>query len=200
MRPASIAITALLALAPGVGAAQNDPSTRGLALSVRGGHTRLELPEETDSGAEGGPAAGVQVGYGVTSRLAVFLRGEQASLSYEELQSDERYDARTVELGARFSAGGLTSRWRPYLELAAGRIALGDELNDLAYELRGTAVTAALGLELFLAPNVSIELAASGTRGRLEDGEFGGEPIEPDEKVEMRRFTTALSWRPLRRR
>lgn len=194
-------IAAVLSAAPatGQGAAAAPPvrsESQGLRLGGHFSFASYDLTEEAESGAERGPGVGASIGYGISSRLGVFLAGDVERLDYEETSGGESFALRTLDIGVRYTAGRPASRLRPYGELAVSQVMVSDDLEGIEYRFTGQGLTAGVGAEYFVSRALALDATVHATRGRLSDGVFDGDPVEPDEDLVLLRFGLGLAWHP----
>jgi hypothetical protein len=182
--------------APGQGAAGARSVSRGMRLAPHLTFASFDLTEEEDSPAEHGLGGGAAVGYGISSRLGVFLSGDLARVEYEEATRGESYTLGSVDIGVRYTAGGSASPLRPYGELAVSRVRVSDDLDGVDYRFTGPGVTAGLGAEYFMSRGLALDASFHATRGRLTDGVFDGDPLEPDDDLLLLRLAVGLAWHP----
>lgn len=169
---------------------------QGLVLGVRVLGASIRLLEDEDGEAERGPGLGVRLGYGLGDRLGLFLRAEGARVDYASLSTDESYVVGHFEAGARWRFGSPAGAFRPFVEGAVALVSVTDELAGAEYQLSGGGLTLSGGVEYHLSRRLAVDLSLAATRGVLTSGEFGGEPIEPEEDFLTWRAGAGVLWRP----
>lgn len=181
-------LLACLSAAPA--AAQLDaPSARG-GFFV-GAHLQgVDLEEDTDADREPltGTALGVELGYGFSSGLALFLNADAGG------RAGETEGMTQVDLGARMNFGAGRRALVPFMEAAVTGAVL-DEADGVT--LSGGGVTVGGGVRYFLTRRLSLDAGVRATRGAFSEREADG----VREEIEDRPFVTSrvalgATWHP----
>jgi opacity protein-like surface antigen len=172
--------------------AQEAFSIRGPSLGAHVNFSAIQSDEGEGSSAERGIGGGVKLGFGVTDRITVFLRGDVASVSYEEEVEElgaDSYTLANVDLGGRYSfASGANAALMPYVELGLSGTSIVDELTvegetfDIAYS--GGGLLVGFGLEYFLNRSVAVDGGLMLGKGRLTNFEIDGESFDGAEDLD----------------
>lgn len=183
---------AAAALLAGASSASAQFSTRGPSLGAHVNFSAIQNDEGEGSNAERGIGGGAKLGFGVTDRITVFLRGDFASVSYEEDVEDvgaDSYILANVDLGGRYSfAAGANAALMPYVELGLSGTSITDELTvegetfDIAYS--GGGLLIGFGLEYFFNRNVALDGGLLLGKGRLTTFEIDGESFDGAEDLD----------------
>lgn len=187
----AFAAAALLAGASSA-SAQEAFSIRGPSLGAHVNFSAIQSDEGEGSSAERGIGGGVKLGFGVTDNITVFLRGDVASVSYEEEVDElgaDSYTLANIDLGGRYSfASGTNAALMPYVELGLSGTSIVDELTvegetyDISYS--GGGLLVGFGLEYFLNRNVAVDGGLMLGKGRLTTFELDGEPFDEGEDLD----------------
>ena len=196
---------AAAALVAGPASAQEAFSVRGPSLGAHVNFSAIQSDEGEGGSAERGIGGGARLGFGVTDRITVFLRGDVASVSYEEEVEElgaESYTLANIDLGGRYSFAGANAALMPYVELGLSGTGITDELTiegetfDVRYS--GGGVLIGFGLEYFLNRNVALDGGLMLGKGRLTNFEIEGEPFDEAEDIDFTtiRMNFGLVFRP----
>ena len=152
---------------------------RGVTLGVNLNASTVRIGGPSVDNHRTGGGLGLTLGYGVSDRVSLLLRG---NVAYQHAQYD---------LGARYSFGNGLSRFRPYVEGAVTHTLS----REMGYGVRGPALTGGAGVDLFLNGKLSLDAGVSLSRGR-----FRAQPGVPDhagagETFRAGRFTLGLKLR-----
>lgn len=167
--------------------------TRGFTLGFQLNGNAL-TNDPSDVVKESGAGGGLSLGYGVSDRATLFLRG---NVAYEMAQAD---------LGMRYRLGSPGSALRPYAEVAVSRVgtmtggaAFAEPGDNFVGRLRvsGPAITAGAGVEYFFTRSLALDAGVSYSRGRFTHGSLGGHDVKIDrENFSTRRLNIGFTWRP----
>jgi opacity protein-like surface antigen len=154
--------------------------TRGLTVGLDLNGSAIETNGST-AGTPRGAGFGLSLGYGVSERVSLFARADYA------------YQIAHVDVGARYSFGGTSSRLRPYVEGAltrTGTSAFVAPLEEGLSRSHGYGLTGGAGVEYFVSSRVALDLGVSHSRGRLTAGTFKGDDFAST------RLNVGFKWRP----
>jgi outer membrane protein W len=187
----AFAAAALLAGASSA-SAQEAYSIRGPSLGAHVNFSAIQSDEGEGSSAERGIGGGLKLGFGVTDHITIFLRGDVASVAYEEDVEEmgaDSYTLTNIDLGGRYSfASGANAALMPYVELGLSGTSIVDELTiegetyDVSYS--GGGLLLGFGLEYFVNRNVAVDGGLMLGKGRLTNFEFEGEPFDDAEDLD----------------
>lgn len=168
-RLAIATLTVTLALTAIPVAAQTRPasSARGFFVGAHLNSSSVKIDEFHEEAQSGG-GLGLQVGYGFTRQVGLFLDLTGAAL-------DERIGLGHVDLGVRYAFTGPTRRWVPTLELALTARALTEEdgatpeggTGDITFS--GGGLTFGAGIQYYTAPKWAIGASIKWTGGEFDD-------------------------------
>jgi opacity protein-like surface antigen len=165
--------------------AQEAPAgTRGLGFGVSLNGGALGTGTGAADRVRGG--VGLSASYRASDRLSVFAR------------TDYAYRAVHVDAGARLGFGAPGSALRPYVELAATRVASRSPslTENLALKSTGYGATAGAGVEYFVARRLSLDAGVVHTEGRFTRLNLGGERISGSTRLSSTRLNVGFRWRP----
>ena len=193
-------LTALvLSAAPLAAQAPAASSTKGFFIGahLNGSSVTIDEPEFEDDASGGG--LGIQLGYGLTPRIALFIDGTAAQL-------EDEVGFGHFDLGVRYSFTGPTRRWVPSIEAAfTSRALMKDdaelegEIVDL--EVLGSGFTIGFGIQYYTAPSWAIGAGVKFTGGEFTDIKVDNVTIEGFEiDASSTRFNIGVTWFPQARR
>ncbi len=189
-RIAGIAAAGALLAAVSSTSAQERSSTRGIVLGAHVNASAVQLDEEDGGEAERGVGAGLKIGYGVSDRLALFVRGDVANIAYAG-DDEGSFVLGNVDLGGRFSFGTSAAELRPYAELGLSGTAVSDEVaadnETVDVVLSGAGLLLGGGVEYFFSRRSALDVGLGLGKGRLTSAEVNGETAEEFEDLD---FTT----------
>jgi opacity protein-like surface antigen len=144
-----IATLAALGLSFAMPAAADDKNSNiGLKLNL--GLGSLDVPQSQN--LEKGEVAALNLGYGVSQRVTIWL-GAEVSKHAHELDPELESDLVGIELGVQYKLRP-HQKFRPYGKFGVGAFALGTEATDTV--LSGGGVAWGLGAEYRLARFISV--------------------------------------------
>jgi opacity protein-like surface antigen len=189
----------LLSAAPIAAQTPAASSTKGFFIGahLNGSSVTIDEPEFEDEASGGG--LGIQLGYGFTPRIAVFIDGTAAQL-------EDEVGFGHFDLGVRYSFTGPTRRWVPSIEAAfTSRALMKDdaevegEIVDL--EVLGSGFTIGFGIQYYTAPSWAIGAGLKFTGGEFTDVKIDNVTIEGFEiDASSTRFNIGVTWYPQARR
>lgn len=165
---AALSVALVLSAAPVAAQSPAASSTRGFFLGAHLNASSVTVNEpEFQVDDEGGGGAGVQLGYGFTSRLAFFVEGTGAEI-------DPDVALAHADFGLRYAFTSPTRRWVPSLEAALTGRAISEEDADVEGQtadvtLSGGGFTLGAGLQYYMTPNWAIGAAVKWTGGEFSD-------------------------------
>jgi hypothetical protein len=158
--------------------------TRGFVLGGHFNSSAVQVDEEGSGGAEQGVGGGVNLGYGVSEHVTVFLRGDFANIDYENGDIGS-YVLGNVDLGGRYTFGSYLAALRPYAELGFTGSSIHDQVDQdgetLDVTLMGGAIMLGGGLEYFLTEHVAVDGGLILGKGRFTTANVEGETFDIDE-------------------
>ena len=193
-------VVAITALALG---ADSLPAQSPLASSARGFFIGAHLNgssiriEEFSDDTESGGGFGLQLGYGFTRQLGLFIDLTGAAL-------DEQRALAHVDFGLRYAFTGPTRRWVPMIEVALTARGLVEENTELPEggtaetSLAGGGLTFGAGVQYYVAPKWALGAALKWTGGEfdeytVDDVTVGNLGIE----ATSTRFNFGITWFPM---
>jgi hypothetical protein len=196
------AVFLLLACMVVASTANAQSHTQGFFLNahLNGSALRVEDSNSTDSGG----GLGFGLGYGFTPAFAAFLNVDAASISGSNDEPD--YSLGHAEMGARYTFGQATARWRPSLDASFGlRMATWDDVDFEGFgrgdvELTGPSYGIGGGLAYYFSPSLALNMGL-----RLHFGSFNEIKIdkvafdlEDEDKINATstRFNIGVAWYP----
>ena len=210
MRTIAIAVAALGTFAASAGAQAERvvPRNEGLML---GAHTVLASGVTISGpGMQGeirtdlGEGAGVQIGYGFTSRAMVYASADVAKQGTSFANIDGDMGLAHVELGGRITFPRPGRRWLPYATALIGGRALAarSEGGGISAEIRisGTEIGAGGGVLYALSPALSLDAVLLAARGKLSRVVLSGD-VRADDTVDVNssntiRLKVGVNWHP----
>lgn len=162
-------LIAALALGAGPLSAQTPlaSSARGFFVGAHLTSSSIEVKEISEERESGG-GLGLQLGYGFTRQLSLFLDLTGAAL-------EEEVGLGHVDLGLRYAFTGPTRRWVPTLEVALTGRALVEENTELPdgstgeTSLNGGGLTLGVGIQYYLSPKWALGAAFKLTGGEFDE-------------------------------
>jgi hypothetical protein len=193
-------ISALFLLAAGPAAAQLDAPSRtdGFSVGLHLQGTSLDDDADDDFEAFTGGGLGLDLAYGFSSGLALFLDVQAGGLESEDAPENEIDGVVTVDLGARYNFGGGRRSLVPFLEAALTGIALDSE-GDLGEDVTvsGAGVTIGGGVQYFVSRKLSLNAGMRMTGGAFTHVETDGDDQEiDDQSFTATRVIVGASWHP----
>jgi hypothetical protein len=159
-------------------------NTRGFVVGAHLNSSAVQVDEEGAGDAEQGLGGGFNLGYGVSQHVSIFLRGDFASVDYEDGSGDS-YVLGNGDVGARYSFGSYLNPLRPYAELGFTASTIQDQLEDqgetVDVTLMGGAIMIGGGLEYFLNEHVALDAGLVLGKGRFTSADVDGETFDIDE-------------------
>jgi hypothetical protein len=160
--------------------------TEGLLIgfNIAGGSLEVENGDRYESGGGGG----LTLGWGVSRRVALFLRGDLATMKINNPDFEGDYGLIMIDLGARVGFGGPEKRFVPYLVgaltgmTAAATIQVSPVLETEA-KLTGGGLSLGGGFQYYFRPSVALDtqlLLSSGVFTKFELGTMSTEIDELD--------------------
>ena len=196
-RIAALSAALLLFTAPLAAQSPVASSTRGFFLGAHLNASSVSIDEdEFETEEESGGGFGLQLGYGFTSRLALFIEGTAA-----EIETDVALAH--VDLGLRYAFTNPTRRWVPSLEVALTGRAIAENDADVEGEtadvsLTGGGVTLGAGLQYYLTPKWAIGAAVKWTGGEFSDFTVDNVTIgDLDIDATSTRLNFGVTWYPM---
>ena len=196
-RIAVLSAALVLSAAPLAAQSPAASSTNGFFLGAHLNASTVSVNEdEFDTEDEGGGGIGVQLGYGFTSRLALFVEGTAA-----EIESDVALAH--ADLGLRYAFTSPTSQWVPTLEAAFSGRAIAEENAELEGEtadvsLSGAAFTLGAGIQYFMTPKWAIGATMKWTMGEFSHFTVDNVTISDlDIDATSTRFNFGVTWYPM---
>lgn len=200
-RSLTIAAAALLLSAPAAAAQLDAPSTtRGFFVGANLLGATFDTDEDDDFEAFTGGGLGIELGYGFSSGLALFVAAEGGGMENEDEDLDAAIDDRVqVDLGARVSFGGGRRALVPFLEAAMSGIVLSSESetgDEVMYS--GAGVTIGGGVQYFVRRTLSLNAGVRLTNGALTTVEIDGDEEEDveDQFFAASRLLLGVTWHP----
>jgi hypothetical protein len=179
-------------------------SAKGLFL---GAHLDGSSRDGADSDTRRGGGVGLQLGYGVTTRLALFAEANGAVMDDGDA---ENMRMAHVDVGVRYAWTGRARRWVPSLELAATRRAIvypdgvltiaggggAEALGDRYVSLTGTGVTFGGAVQYYSTPTLAIGAALKVTEGVFDRYESGDFSTDVNMDIRSTRLDIGVTWYP----
>ena len=180
--------------------AQSLSNTTGVYLNAHLSGTSITYDfdnagEETNSGG----GLGVQIGYGFSPLVTLFLGANGSGM---ETEDGDSYALSHVDVGVRFNFGAGRRQLVPYADLAATfRQATFEFENGTEIDVSGGGGTLGGGLAYFLSPTIALDLGLQLTFGTFSDVSVGGIDInnQIDISAGSGRLALGLTWYPTRR-
>jgi hypothetical protein len=158
--------------------------------------------EVEDADPESGGGGGLTLGWGVSRRVALFLRGDVSTMEINNPEVEGDYSLILIDLGARIGFGGPEKRFVPYLMgaltamTAAATIPAGPVLETEA-SLTGGGISLGGGFQYYFTPSVALDIQAIGSAGRFTRFELGTLSQEIDDlEVSAGRLNIGLTFHP----
>jgi hypothetical protein len=194
----TLATFSLLLAAPAAAQLDAPSKTTGFSVGLHGQGSSFDTDLDDDLDALTGGGLGLDLAYGFSSGLALFLGMEGGSLDSDGGGEGDVDGSVQVDLGARMNFGGGRRSLVPFLEAAfTGMVLSGD--SELADEvlLSGAGVTIGGGVQYFLSRTFSVNAGARLTNGALTQLEIDGD----EEDISDQYFTTTrvilgATWHP----
>jgi hypothetical protein len=195
-----ILIAAALALAATSAAAQLDaPSkTQGFGVGVQLHGTSVDTDQDDDFDPFTGGGLGLELAYGFSSGLALFLDVQFGGLESDDADDGAIDSGAHVDLGARMNFGAGRRSLVPFLEAAFTGVALEGETpegDDILYG--GAGVTIGGGVQYFVRRNLSLNAGLRVTGGALSSVEVDGDDQDIDDQfISTSRLIVGATWHP----
>jgi len=188
-----------LAVAAPVHAQLDAPSkTTGFSVGLQLQGTSFDTDADDDFDAFTGGGLGLELAYGFSSGLSLFLDVAGGGLDSEDAEDDAIDSTVQLDLGARMNFGGGRRALVPFLEAAVSGIALqGESDTDEEVIYSGPGVTIGGGVQYFISRTLSLNAGVRLTNGALTTVEIDGD----DEEVDDQHYTSSrvilgATWHP----
>ena len=194
---ATLAALALSA-APLAAQAPAASSTKGFFIGAHLNGSSVTVEADEDETSSGG-GAGLQLGYGFSPRIALFIDGTAAQLEDEVVLAH-------FDIGVRYAFTSPTRRWVPSIEAAFSGRALAEEDAEFEGEtadvsLSGSGFTVGLGLQYYTAPSWAIGAGVKWTSGEFSSLKVDNVTVDGFEiDATSTRFNVGVTWYPQARR
>jgi hypothetical protein len=198
-RALTLAALALLVALPARAQLDAPSKTKGVSVGLTLQGTSFDTDGDDDIDAFTGGGLGLDLAYGFSSGLALFLDVQAGNLESDDAPDDELGGtAVLVDLGARMNFGGGRRSLVPYLEAAFTGIALeGDDALDVDLLLSGGGVTIGGGVQYFVRRNLSLNAGLRITNGALTEVEIDGDSEDIDDQYfTTSRLIVGATWHP----
>lgn len=147
--------------------------------------------DDLDVDAESGGGGGLGLGYGFSEQWAVFVEGSAATI---DDPSGGEYTLAHFDIGARFTLGNSSSKFKGILDAAlTGRSAQFD-LFGTKIELNGTGFTLGVGLNYFLSRSVALDTGLAWTFGSIDEVKVGAFTEDVSVDATSARFILGIAW------
>lgn len=186
----------LLSAAPLAAQMPAASSTKGFFIGAHLTGSSVTVEADGEDEEQSGGGAGLQLGYGFTPRLALFIDGTGTVL-----EDDVGFGH--VDFGVRYSFTSPTRRWVPSIEVALTGRALTQEDADFGggtgdVTLSGGGVTFGVGLQYYTAPKWAIGAALKVTGGDFDNYTVDNVTISGlDIDATSTRFNIGVTWYPM---
>ncbi|MFQ5572235.1 MAG: outer membrane beta-barrel protein, partial [Rhodothermales bacterium] len=124
-----------------------------------------------ENNTQTGGGLGVQIGYGVSRLVTIYLGIDGAVIDTDEIEN--AYTLAHVDAGVHLNFGGPRSATIPYLNLAFTFRQATVEVGPVEVDFTGGGVTGGGGLKFFLSRTVALDLGAAATIGTFSEVEAG---------------------------
>lgn len=192
---AALSAALLLSAAPLAAQSPAASSIRGFSLGAHLNASSITVDEDLYEVEDGGGGFALQVGYGFTPRVAMFLEGTAAALESDVALAH-------VDFGLRYAFTSPTRRWVPFLEVALTGRAIAQE--DVVVEgetvnvsRSGGGLTLGAGLQYYMTPKWAIGAGLKLTGGELSEYTVDNVTIRDlDIDASSTRFNVGVTWYP----
>lgn len=146
-------------------------NTRGLLLGIRGTGASLEVE---DGERQSGGGGGIQIGFGVSSAVSLFLGADAVNIDITSPELEGSYTFAIGDLGIRVILGSASGIFRPYFQgsisglLASATVELGPFASS-DIEVSGPGFSVGGGFQLFIARTLALDAAAIYTAGGFNE-------------------------------
>ena len=182
--------------------AQQRSNTTGLFLNAHLNGTAISYDNDNlfEEGSHSGGGGGIQIGYGFTPLITIYLGLNGSSMSTDDIE--DAYTLAHVDLGSQFNFMSGRSAAVPYGNIAfTFRQATLDFGNNAEVDFNGGGITLGGGLKYFLSEKIALDVSLLGTFGKFTEIDFGGAAFDIDEvDATSVRLGLGLSFFPLPRR
>ena len=194
-----VLLAALLMTASTVQAQRSN--TRGIFLNAHLTGTTMGFNEDEFDTQSGG-GFGVQIGYGVSRLVMLYLGANGSVMSNDDVE--DTFTLAHVDAGVQFNFGRPRSVARPYGLIAVTFREATFEFDDATapeVDLSGGGISAGGGLRYFLSRVLVLDVGVIVTFGEFSDIEVGSVTVQDalDLDATSGRFSVGLSWFPSRR-
>lgn len=168
-------------------------TTQGFHLGAALNGSSIDYDVE-DAEAESGAGINLTAGYNFTPRLGILLSASGANIGSD----DGDYTLGQADIAARFSFANRARPLVPYVELGFTGLSASQEIEDDEYELRGTGLTGALGVNYFFNPKLALDVNFRYTKGEFDTIEINGNSATDDDGIDVStgRLNIGVSWFP----
>lgn len=148
---------------------------------------------------------GVEVGYGVTPAVEVYL--SYAQTGYSNAENWDIYRSSGLELGGKYHFGASLQKLRPFAQLFLNSNSMklepifimeGEEViyDDAEMKLSGLLFGAGAGANYFITPEFSVGLNVSGMLGGYSTVKVNGNDYDPGDSIDLKflRIRLAVSY------
>ena len=206
MSRAVFAAAVVLVLSPAVGSAQVVKSnTKGFMANVHVSGTSLSAD---DLESESGGGIGLDLGFGFTQSLMIFVSADAAKLTADDEFFEGEYGLAHIDVGGRFSFANQSRAFVPYVQAGFTGLGVGMEIESadpsadgVDVELRGSGFMLGGGVSYFFSPKFAADLGLKWTSGKFTEGELDNEKfeLEDDEEIDATsmRLNLGISWFPM---
>jgi len=169
--------------------------TKGLGLSLRGqlASWKLDDLEGISFDSHHGGGTGAEVYYGMSRYFGLFGRIDLSNMSPDEGDS---YTLTHLDIGVRVLPMLVSTRVRPYAELAFAARSAEFDVGTQSLEASGPGATVGAGCLVFFASRFAVGMGIDGTFGNLEDLRLGGFTVNTNVGATSWRGGLNLFWFP----
>lgn len=187
-----------LAVAAPLQAQLDAPSkTTGFSVGLHAEGRSFDTDTDDDFEEFTGGGLGLELAYGFSSGLALFLDVSGGGLDSDDADEEAIDGSVTLDLGARVNFGGGRRSLVPFLEAAVSGIALAED--DLGSDMifGGAGVTIGGGVQYFVSRTLSLNAGLRWTNGALTTVEVDGDQEDLDDQhFDSSRLILGATWHP----
>lgn len=187
----------LLVVVTSTAVAQNDStySTRGFSvgLHLNGTSWHLDEPDFNLDGSDSGGGLGLDLSYGVSDLVSIFLNLDGASIDPDD---GETYTLGHADLGARFAFGSTAKKFKPFAQVAFTGVVAEQEFGMNTLELSGGGLTLGGGILYFFSPAVALDTGLRLTIGQLTEVKLNNVSVDTEIDAQTSRFDVGIRWYP----
>ena len=185
---AAAVAAALVLAAPATAEAQSTTEGFHFGANLHG----AAIHYESDGEPESGPGLGLELGYGVSRMVTLYL--EVSGANVETYDGRDSYSLGHADLGVRLNLGGPERSVLGYFVGALNGRAANIRIAGDPFEITGAGLTLGGGLLVFLNRSAALDFGLRWTGGSFSDAEYRGRTESIDLSANSARLNIGFAW------